>query len=198
MSSPIEALFTTALGLQPPWYVAKVELNTAKRRIDFEVEHTGKRVPCPACGAVHQPVHDRVRRSWRHLDFFQFEAWLHADIPRVQCSSCGKTTQLPVPWAREGSGFTLLFEAFAIRLLQAARSVEEARKLLRLSWHQVDDIKSRAVARGLRRRAAAEIPWIGMDEKSFRRGQSYVSLVNDLEEHAARLLAALDARGGGE
>ena len=74
MSSPIEALFTTALGLQPPWYVAKVELDTAKRRIDFEVEHTGKREPCPACGAVHQPVHDRVRRSWRHLDFFQFEA----------------------------------------------------------------------------------------------------------------------------
>ena len=116
MNNQIEALFTTALGLQPPWHVAKVELNTGKRRIDFEVEHTGRRAACPACGAEHQLIHDRVRRSWRHLDFFQFEAWLHAEIPRVQCDGCGKTTQLPVPWAREGSGFTLLFEALSLSL----------------------------------------------------------------------------------
>ncbi len=45
MNNQIEALFTTALGLQPPWHVAKVELNTAKRRIDFEVEHTGASSP---------------------------------------------------------------------------------------------------------------------------------------------------------
>lgn len=119
---------TTALGLQPPWHVAKVELNTAKRRIDFEVEHSGRRAACPACGFEHQLIHDRVRRSWRHLDFFQFEAWLHAEVPRVQCSGCGKTTQLPVPWAREGSGFTLLFEALGLSLCrelpvrQAAKS----------------------------------------------------------------------------
>lgn len=42
MNNQIEALFTTALGLQPPRHVAKVELNTGKRRIDFEVEHTGR------------------------------------------------------------------------------------------------------------------------------------------------------------
>lgn len=70
MNNPIENLFTTALGLQPPWHIAKVELNTAKRWIDFEVEHTGKRAGCPACGAAHELIHDRVRQSWRHLDFF--------------------------------------------------------------------------------------------------------------------------------
>ena len=100
MNNQIEALFTTALGLQPPWHVAKDELNTGKRRMDFEVEHTGRRAACSACGAEHQLIHDRVRRSWRHLDFLQFEAWLHAEIPRVQCDGCGKTTQLPVPWAQ--------------------------------------------------------------------------------------------------
>lgn len=50
MNNHIEALFITALGLRPPWHVAKVELNTTKRRIDVEVEHTGKRAVCPACG----------------------------------------------------------------------------------------------------------------------------------------------------
>lgn len=57
-----------------PWHVANVEPDTGKRRIDFEVEHTGKRAACPACGVEHQSIHDRVRRSWRHLNFFQFEA----------------------------------------------------------------------------------------------------------------------------
>ena len=35
MSVGVEALFTSALGLQPPWVVEDVQLDTAKRRIDF-------------------------------------------------------------------------------------------------------------------------------------------------------------------
>jgi hypothetical protein len=45
MSVGVEALFTSALGLKSPWEVVKVELDTAKRRIDFEV----------ACNAKHLP-----------------------------------------------------------------------------------------------------------------------------------------------
>ena len=89
MSLQIESLFTAALGLQAPWKVAKVDLDTAKGRIDFEVISTARRLACPICGAADQGVHDRIRRDWRHLDFFQFEAWLHADIPRVGCTACG-------------------------------------------------------------------------------------------------------------
>lgn len=112
----IEALFTTALGLQPPWEVVQVQLETARRRIDFEVRCSAKRLACPHCGLAEQGIHDRLRRCWRHLDFFQYEAWLHADVPRVACSGCGKTAQAPVAWAREGSGFTALFEALALSL----------------------------------------------------------------------------------
>ena len=75
----VEALFTSALGLVPPWEVDKVERDTARRRIDFEVRCTDKAIACLACGVAAEPVHDRLRRSWRHLDFFQFEAWLHTD-----------------------------------------------------------------------------------------------------------------------
>ncbi len=37
MSVGVETLFTAALGLQAPWSVSEVDLNTAKRRIDFKV-----------------------------------------------------------------------------------------------------------------------------------------------------------------
>ena len=87
MSVGVEALVTSALGLQLPWVVQDVKLDTAKRRIDFEIDCQGKTLACPACNAPAQPVHDRLRRSWRHLDFFQFEAWLHCGVPRIACAS---------------------------------------------------------------------------------------------------------------
>ena len=191
MSTQIESLFTTALGLQPPWHVAKVELNTSKRRIDFEVEHTGKRAACPACGAEPELIHDRVRRSWRHLDFFQFEAWLHAEIPRVQCSGCGKTTQLPVPWAREGSGFTLLFEALSLSLCrempvrQVASQMRVApKRLWRRVRHYVEAARAKDDMSGVR--------YVGIDETSVKRGHEYITVVHDLE--VKRLLFATPGR----
>ena len=77
MSVAVEALFTSALGLTPPWIVESVNLDNARRRIDFQIACSGAGLACPACGAADQRVHDRLARSWRHLDFFQFEAWLH-------------------------------------------------------------------------------------------------------------------------
>jgi transposase len=97
MSVGIEALFTSALGLQPPWQVQDIMLDTGKRRIDFQITCGDNRLACPACSAAPQPIHDRLMRSWRHLDFFQLEAWLHCDFPRVACSGCCKTTQASVP-----------------------------------------------------------------------------------------------------
>ena len=89
MSVGVEALFTSALGLQAPWFVTKADLDTAQRRIDFEVSCDARQMPCPVCNTKGQGVHDRIKRSWRHLDFSQFEAWLHADVPRIDCSACG-------------------------------------------------------------------------------------------------------------
>ncbi len=54
MNVGIEALFTSALGLQPPWVVEDVKLDTAKRRIDFEVGCRGAMFACPQCGVGHQ------------------------------------------------------------------------------------------------------------------------------------------------
>ena len=61
MSVGVEALFTSALGLKSPWEVVKVELDTAKRRIDFDLACNARQLPCPACGVNGQGVHDRVR-----------------------------------------------------------------------------------------------------------------------------------------
>ena len=191
MSVQIESLFTAALGLQAPWTVERVDLSTAKRRIDFEVTCKAKRVSCPHCGATEQGIHDRMRRKWRHLDFFQFEAWLNAEVPRVACTACGKTTQMPVPWAREGSGFTLLFEALSLTLCQDL-PVRQAAQMLRVRdkqlWRRIEHYVDEA--RAGQDMSAVRI--VGIDETSLERGQQYVTVVHDLV--AKRLLFATEGR----
>ena len=191
MSVGIESLFTSALGLVPPWAVDKVDLDTARRRIDFEVRCSPKTLACPHCGAADQRIHDRLRRSWRHLDFFQFEAWLHADVPRVACTGCGKTTQAGVPWAREGSGFTALFEALALALCREL-PVRQAAALLRCAdkqlWRRIEHYVDQA--RALDDMSTVQI--VGIDDTSLHKGQSYITVVHDLD--AKRLLFATEGR----
>ncbi len=191
MSVGVEALFTSALGLQPPWMVEDVKLDVAKKCIDFEVSCSGALLSCPACGSASQPVHDRLRRSWRHLDLFQFEAWLHAEVPRVACGSCGKTTQLAVPWARPGSGFTAAFEALALALCREL-PVRQAAALLRCTdkqlWRRIEFHVDQA--RALESFEGVQI--VGIDETSLRRGQHYITVVHDLQ--AKRLLFATEGR----
>lgn len=51
MSVGVQALFTNALGLQVPWVVEDVKLDTPKRRIDFEIACQGAALPCPRPGS---------------------------------------------------------------------------------------------------------------------------------------------------
>jgi len=177
----VEEHYAQLLGIVSPWEISCVDLNLEEHRVDIVIEYTDETGYCPDCATIC-PKHDnRQQRTWRHLDTMQFSTNLHCELPRVRCKTHGAKT-VTVPWAEKSSRFTLLFEAFAIRVLQAARSVEEARKLLNLNWHQVEAIKSRAVERGLQRRQETAINYIGIDEKQFRSGQHYISSLVDLQE----------------
>ncbi len=191
MNVGIEALFTSALGLQASWAVREVRLDTAKHRIDFDAECGQPLLARPACGAPGQKVYDRLQRSWRHLDFFQYEAWLHGEVPHVGCMSCGKTTQVSLPWAREGSGFTLLFEALALTMCkelpvsQAARGLRVRDKQL---WRRIEHDVSRA----RKQQDMSQVRIVGIDEPSLRRGHDYVTVGHDL--NAKRLLFCTPGR----
>jgi len=187
----LEEHYAALLGISSPWEIYRVDLKLEEQRVDIVIEYTDDEGLCPECGACCPKYDERKERIWRHLDTMQFSTYLHCAAPRVRCKTHGVKT-VSIPWAGKNSRFTLLFEAFAIRVLQAARSVEEARKLLGLNWHQVDAIKARAVERGLARRADSEIPYLGIDEKQFRRGHRYISNLYDLE--GGRVLEVVEER----
>lgn len=186
-------LYQRILGLEAPWSVEDVELNVEEGRVDIHVEHeAGARFACPDCGAS-LGVHDHAgARAWRHLDTCQYETHLHARIPRVRCPDHG-VRQAPVPWAGKHSRFTLLMERLVIETLRACQSVSRTSMLTGVSWDQAQAVMERAVERGQRRKAedpdAAPAKRIGVDEKAFRKGHNYLTLVTDLDagtvEHVA-------------
>jgi transposase len=111
------ALFTAALGLGDPWRVTSVEFDAERKRLDLRVDFArGARFACPECDAPGLKVHDTDAKSWRHMDFFQHQAYLTARVPRVECPQ-HKVRLVAVPWARPGSGFTLLFEALIMAMV---------------------------------------------------------------------------------
>lgn len=186
-----EHLFTQALGLTPPWVVDNIDFDPQSQRIDFRVSCQAKQLPCPGCGGADQPIHDRKKRTWRHLDFFQFAAYVHAEVPRVRCDGCNKTTQVDVPWARPGSRFTLLFEAFALTLVKAMPVSTTARQLRtddRALWRVLDHHVTQAQGR----EDYSAVTAIGVDETACRRGHHYITLVHDLTER--RLIFATPGR----
>ena len=47
---------------------------------------------------------------------------------------------------------------------------------------------------GLLRRSVEEVRHVGLDEKRFRRGQSYISVLVDIDAEAPRVLAEAEGR----
>jgi transposase len=173
------ALFTMALGLSSPWEVKELVFAAESRRLDIRIDFPrGSSFPCPECGEPSK-VHDTEEKSWRHLDFFQHSAYLTARVPRCRCDHHG-VKQVQVPWARPGSGFTLLFEALMMTLMRempvnaVARIVgEHDTRLWRLVDHHVEEARQRV--------DMSMVKAVAVDETAARRGQDYVSLFMDLD-----------------
>ncbi|MEE9533092.1 MAG: ISL3 family transposase [Acidimicrobiia bacterium] len=182
-------LYRQILGLEVPWFVSRVELKVEEERVEVWVEHDrGERWTCPRCGRELGCRDHAAERTWRHLDTCQFQTFLHARIPRVDCPEHG-VVQVGVPWAEAGSRFTLLMERLVIDVLQQCTTVQGARRILRLSWDQVWGVMSRAVARGQARKKIRVMPLIGVDEKAFRKGHRYMTVVCDLEQASVEYVA---------
>jgi transposase len=174
-------LLQLALGLSAPWQVSKVVFDSSQSQLTIMIDFPkGSRFSCPACGQADCTVYDTEQKTWRHLNFFQHETFMTARVPRSDCSRCGPRL-VAVPWARPGSGFTLLFETFVMILAQqmpinslAQLVGEHDTRLWRVLHHYVhsarDEVNLSAVVR------------VGVDETSKSRGHDYVSLVVDLDE----------------
>ncbi|QEG22778.1 ISL3 family transposase [Mariniblastus fucicola] len=182
-------LYQQILGIETPWEVSNVDLNMELGEIVVSVRHAqGTKFCCPQCDRKLSCYDHSPSRRWRHLDSCQFKTMLEASIPRVDCPEHG-VKQVQVPWSSPNSRFTLMFEAFAIRLLKATQTIEGARTILRTGWEATWTILERAVERGQARKQSSPLPHIGIDEKSFKKGQNYITLIYDLDNSTVEAIS---------
>jgi len=185
--------YALMLGLKRPWRVETVTLDVVAKRLELglEWEREGASQDCPECGrACH--LHDHApERQWRHLDAMGFETVLRARVPRTKCPEHG-IKSAAIPWALPHCRFTLAFEAMVIEVVKACASVQAACELLHLEWKHVHSIMERAVQRGMARRSVEGLKAVGFDEKSFKRGQSFISHMCDLRQ--PRVLEVVEGR----
>ena len=173
-------IYTALLHLRHPWYISRIDLDVKAEEAHVFISHHHEQMPCPTCGKKCNVRDHGDERVWRHMDLWQAKSYLHASMPRTDCPEHGILT-VAVPWAEPHSRFTMGFEARVIIALQASKTVEGARSIMQITWEEARGIMERAVARGLMRRQEVEMPHLAVDEKSYRKGRLFVTLLMDLD-----------------
>jgi transposase len=173
-----QLLFAMALGIQEPWYIGDIKFDTQQQRLDLYIQYKGGiAFPCAECGEMSK-VRDSKEKVWRHLDFFQHECYLHAQVPRINCRKHG-IRQVVVPWASPRSGFTILFESFAMILVQQM-TVNAAARILRIFDTRLWRIIQKHVTKARAKEDYSTVKQIGIDETSVKKKHTYVTFVVDL------------------
>ena len=116
---------------------------------------------------------------------------MHAKVPRVKQSN-GKVKTYPVPWARRGSGFTLLFEAFSMLLIEDEMTVNKAAKITKVNPNRLWNIFNYWVLKAHKEDTINNLEKIGFDETSIKKGHNYVTTMVDLDKR--RVLFATEGK----
>jgi len=177
-------LFETALNIKSPWHIKDIEFSEEKKRLDIFIDF--KRGSTfhyevkedQICGDFK--AYDTVDKTWRHLNFFEYETYLHARVPRVKIDD-KRVRQIKAPWEGVNNGFTLLFEALILQLA-AHMPVNVISKIVKVSNYKIWLILWKYVEKSLSMNDYSELTAIGMDETSIRKGHNYITLFVDLNK----------------
>lgn len=172
-------IFQAALGLGEEWIVVKTEFKPQEKRLDICLDFLpGTQFPCPVCN-LPNTVYDTTERTWQHLNFFQYATYIHARLPRIDCQKDG-VKQIQAPWARERSGFTLLFEAMVMALSDEMPICSIA-EMVGVHDTRIWRIIEHYVNKDVNNLDLSKVAKVGVDETSSKRGHHYVTLFVDMD-----------------
>ncbi|MEG1571808.1 MAG: ISL3 family transposase [Clostridia bacterium] len=174
------ALFGSALGIQEPIYIEKIDFEEEPGELHIYMNfRPGGRFSCPVCGKPAMPLRDTVDKVWRHLNFFQFKCYIHMRTPRTECQECGVHLVTP-PWAKSGSGFTILFEILVLTMAKAM-PVKEIARITGEHDTRLWRIIRRYVGDAYNEKDMCAVNAVGIDETSVQKGHKYISVFADME-----------------
>lgn len=202
-------LFEAALGIQAPWFIERIEFDVDGKRLDVYLDfERGSSFPSKRDGFPDlYKVKDTKVKSWRHLNFFEHECYLHCRTPRLDLGG-GKTEFVSPPWDGISPGFSILFEALVIEMC-ANMPVRCVCRIIGESDTKIWRLLEEYVSSALASQDCSGITAVGMDETSRTKGHNYVSLFVDMiqrrtvhvaegkdHETVADFVVSLEARNG--
>ncbi|MGH8913361.1 MAG: ISL3 family transposase [Acidimicrobiia bacterium] len=134
---------------------------------------------CPECDYSTRARYDTRPEpsTWRHLDLGAWRLEVRADLRRLCCPVHHERTE-GVPFARAGSRFTRDFEDL-VGWLATTMDKTALKRLVRIDWATVGRIIERVMADGLDPDRLEGLFCVGVDEVSWRKNHSYLTLVSN-------------------
>jgi len=182
----IEELFELALNIKEPWFISDIRFDIGSKKLDIyidfkkgspfdyiDIENNGEKIS-------NLKAYDTKTKTWRHLNFFEHECYLHARVPRVKLPN-GKVRLIKAPWEGLSNGFTLLFEALLLQLC-ISMPVNKVAQLVGVSNDKLWSILDKYVNKVRNYEDFTETDTIGIDETSRAKGHEYITLFVDLKE----------------
>lgn len=170
-----EELFSKALQLEEPWYIEKVEFKNEELHMYIAFKKGFKFVNQEKEKVT---AYDTIAKVWRHLNFFQYKAYIHCDVPRIKNSK--GINMVEVPWSRANSGFTMLFELFVMELAKIM-SVKAIARIVKENDTRIWRILKHYVLETRKKVDYSEVSKIGIDETSVS-GHHYITVGVDLDK----------------
>jgi transposase len=164
-----ETVELDALGLPAPRIIIELEPDDSVKR-------------CSRCGTPVERIHDVEPRRVRDLPLMGYDVWLVFPQARVPCPRCGPTTEA-IPWLDRYQRMTKRLADLVGRLAQCF-PIAHVSALLHLSWDTVKQLHARALAGSLGPQEQSDfsgVRRIAVDEFALRKGQTYATLVVDID-----------------
>jgi len=188
-------ILALGLGITAPWRLVEQRLDVSEKphvlKLRLEADR-GAKFPCPVCGRSCK-AHDFKEFTWRHLNFFQHHCEITAKVPRTKCPDHG-IKRIDVPWAREGSRFTLLFEAVAMTLVREM-PVTAAAGFMETTDHRIWRVMAHHVSRAIAGLDLSDLKAFAFDETASKRGHNYVTIFIDLDRTKEPVVFATPGKG---
>lgn len=182
-------IFSKALGIEQPWFVAALNFDVDSKRLDIAIDFIkGSTFSFEQDGVNGQyKAYDTIEKEWRHLNFFEHECYLKARVPRIKTPDNKIHLVLP-NWNGLQNGFTLLFEAFIVQLCKGM-PVHQVCKLAKITDYKVWSILDKYTEKTRDLNDYTEVTKMGMDETSLAKGHDYVTLFVDLDKKKTMFVA---------
>ena len=171
-------LFGLALGLESPWQIREisfVDVSEKVRELHIYLDFSRGSKFLSRTGE-YTTAYDTEEKSWQHLNFFQHRCYLHAHV-RLQDAE-GKIYQIDVPWSRPGSGFTLLFEAYAMLLIESEMPVSKVSEILDVTSPRIWRVFDYWIEKAFSADDLSDVTQLGIDETSRKKGHHYITQFN--------------------